>query len=155
VVDEFIQSLKSQLNTLNTGNVVRIEIENKLGDFFEGDPVLLNYIVVNLMENSIIFRKDDPFVKCILSVANEQLVIQVIDNGIGIPPELRDRIFDMFYRGSEKSIGNGLGLFIAKKALEILGGTIEIESERHKYTTVTVRVPLYSSGSAPAEGLAV
>lgn len=149
-VDEFIQSLKSQLNTLNTNNVVRIEIENNVGKFFEGDPVLLNYIVVNLMENSIIFRKDDPFVKCILDVANEQLVIQVIDNGIGIPPELRDRIFDMFYRGSEKSIGNGLGLFIVKKALEILGGTIEIESERNKYTTVIVRVPLNYSDSAPA-----
>ncbi len=148
VVDEFIRSLKSQLNTLNTNNVVRIEIENNVGESFAGDPVLLNYIVVNLMENSIIFRKDDPFVRCILSIADEQLVIQVIDNGIGIPPELRDRIFDMFYRGSEKSIGNGLGLFIAKKALEILGGTIEIESERHKYTTVTVRVPLNDSDAA-------
>lgn len=151
VVDEFIKSLKSQLNTLDTNHVVKVEIENNIGESFKGDPVLLNYIVVNLMENSIIFRKDYPFVKCILSVVNDQLVIQVIDNGIGIPPELRARIFEMFYRGSEKSIGNGLGLFIAKKALEILGGTIEIESERHKYTTVTVRIPLDDSDAAPAD----
>ncbi|MFD0999410.1 two-component regulator propeller domain-containing protein [Ohtaekwangia kribbensis] len=141
--DEFIQTLRSQINSLNTNNAVHVEIENKIGVSFEGDSVLLNHIVINLMENSIIFRKEsEPFVKCILSQENQQLVLQVIDNGIGIPEELRDRIFDMFYRGSEKSIGNGLGLFITKKALEILGGTIEIESERHKYTTVTVRIPL-------------
>lgn len=141
--DEFIQLLRSQLNSMNSDNVVQIAIENKIGESFASDPVLLNHIVVNLMENSIVFRKEtDSFVKCILSREDQQLVIQVIDNGIGIPAELRDRIFDMFYRGSEKSIGNGLGLFITKKALEILGGSIEIESERRKYTTITVRIPL-------------
>jgi ligand-binding sensor domain-containing protein/signal transduction histidine kinase len=142
-VDDFVQTLKRQLSVLDTSNIVKVEIENKIGESFEGDPILLNHIVVNLMENSIIFRKEsEPFVTCILALENQQLVIQVIDNGIGIPQQVRDRIFDMFYRGSEKSIGNGLGLFITKKALEILGGTIDIESERHKYTTVTVRIPL-------------
>lgn len=142
-VDEFIQSLENQLNTLNANNTVRVEIENNVGESFQGDPVLLNHIVVNLMENGMVFRKEnDPFVKCILSQENQQLVVQVMDNGIGIPKEVRDRIFEMFYRGSEKSIGNGLGLFIVKKALEILGGTIEIESERTRFTTVTVRIPL-------------
>lgn len=141
--NDFIQSLRDQLNGLNTNNAVQIEIENNIGDSFAGDPVLLKHIVVNLMENSIIFRKEsDPFVKCIFTQEDQQLVIRVIDNGIGIPQELRDRIFDMFYRGSEKSIGNGLGLFITKKALEVLGGTIAIESERHNYTIVTVRIPI-------------
>lgn len=141
-VDEFIQSLKNQLNTINTGNEVRIEIENRVGESLMSDPVLLNHIVVNLMENSIVFRKEDPFVKAIFYFENQQLVIQVIDNGIGIPEDVRNRIFEMFYRGSDKSIGNGLGLFIVKKALEILGGTITIESERRQLTTVTVRIPL-------------
>jgi ligand-binding sensor domain-containing protein/signal transduction histidine kinase len=149
--EEFIQSLKSQVNSFNTDSAVQIEIENQIGASFEGDPVLLNHIVVNLMENSIVFRKEsESFVKCILSREGQHIIIRVIDNGIGIPQELRDRIFEMFYRGSEKSIGNGLGLFITKKALEILDGTIEIESERHKYTTVTVRIPIDAAPPADA-----
>jgi ligand-binding sensor domain-containing protein/signal transduction histidine kinase len=140
-IDEFIQSLKNQLNVFHANSVVRIEIENRAGESLLCDSNLLNHIVVNLMENSIVFRGvNDPFVKCVFRVAKGQLIIQVTDNGIGIPPDVRDRIFDMFYRGSEKSVGNGLGLFIVKKALEILEGTIDIESDT--LTTVTVRIPL-------------
>lgn len=81
------------------------------------------------MENSIVFRGESkPFVKCVFYIEERYLIIQVIDNGTGISPSERDRIFEMFYRGSEKSIGNGLGLFMVKKALEILDGTIQIES---------------------------
>jgi signal transduction histidine kinase len=143
MVDVFIQSLYRQLSSLNTNNAVHVEIENKAGESFTCDSILLNHIVVNLMENSIVFRREDsPFVKCVFWIIQQQLVIQVIDNGIGIPQDVRDRIFEMFYRGSEKSIGNGLGLFIVKKALEILEGTIEIERDPNRFTIVTVCIPL-------------
>jgi signal transduction histidine kinase len=63
--------------------------------------------------------KIHPFIRFFyaLSIENRQLIINVIDNGTGIPPSAIDRISNMFYRGSEKSIGNGLGLFMVKKAL--------------------------------------
>jgi len=152
MVDVFIQSLYRQLSNLNANNVVHVEIENKAGESFTCDSILLNHIVVNLMENSIVFRREDsPFVKCVFWMIQQQLVIQVIDNGIGIPQDVRNRIFEMFYRGSEKSIGNGLGLFIVKKALEILEGTIEIERDPNRFTIVTVSIPL-KSAHTPAAG---
>ncbi|HEY9045576.1 MAG TPA: two-component regulator propeller domain-containing protein [Ohtaekwangia sp.] len=141
-VDDLIQNIKTSISELNTNNVVKIEFENKIGQDFTGDAALLKCIVANLMENSIVFRNNNqPYAKCILSIENRQLVIHVIDNGTGIPPAALDRISNMFYRGSEKSIGNGLGLFMVKKALEILEGTMEITSEPDVMTTVTIKIP--------------
>lgn len=142
VVDEFIQSVKCQLDELNTNDAVRIEFENKVGKSFTGDPILLSHIVVNLMENGIVFRgANDPYVKCVLRIDNQQLIIAVTNNGTGISAAVKERIFDMFYRGSERSIGNGLGLFIVKKSLEILEGSIEVNSEPNVLTIVTVKIP--------------
>ncbi|MEO7992567.1 MAG: ATP-binding protein, partial [Chryseolinea sp.] len=142
-IEDFVQSIQVQLSSMNTNNVVKIEFENNAGDSIACDRTLLNHVILNLMENGIVFRGErNPFVKCALYSNNHHLVIQVKDNGIGISPEERDRIFEMFYRGSEKSIGNGLGLFMVKKALEILEGSIVIESEPNKLTTFTVRISL-------------
>ncbi len=70
------------------------------------------------------------------------LTIQVTDNGTGISPDLKDKIFEMFYRGSERSIGNGLGLFMVRKALEILNGSIVLTSEPNMLTTFIVKIGL-------------
>ena len=141
--DRFIRSIKSQLNDLNIDSLVRLEFETRTGDSFMSDRVLLSHIIVNLMENSIAFRgQNRPFAKCILSLEDRRLIIQVMDNGTGISPAVRDKIFDMFYRGSEKSKGNGLGLFMVKKALELLEGSIDIQSEPDVLTVVTVTIPV-------------
>ncbi|WP_228450877.1 sensor histidine kinase [Chryseolinea soli] len=140
-MEEIIQSIKFQLD--NSSDMVKIEIENRIDEPISSDPVLLNNIVLNLMENSIVFRGEiDPFVKSVFYLNDQHLVIKTIDNGIGIPPSVKDRIFEMFYRGSQKSVGNGLGLFMVKKALEILQGSIAIESQPNDLTTVTVTIPL-------------
>lgn len=142
-VDEMIQCIKISIEQLNAGNIVKIVFENEIGKTFTGDESLLKCVIANLMENSIVFRGDhDPYAKCVLSLENGQLVIHVIDNGMGIPSFAIDRISDMFYRGSEKSIGNGLGLFMVKKALEILEGTMVINSEPNVMTTITIKIPL-------------
>jgi signal transduction histidine kinase len=147
-VDQFIQSIKCRLSEVNADNRVRIEFENKVGDAFASDAVLLSHIIVNLMENSIVFRSEnEPFVKCVLRTEGQRLMIEVMDNGIGIPPDIRDRIFEMFYRGSVKSKGNGLGLFIVKKALELLEGSIDIKSEPNVLTLFTISIPLKHSES--------
>lgn len=141
-VDNLIHAIKTSIEELNANNVVKIEFENRIGQVFTGDAALLRCIIANLMENSIVFRgNNDPYAKCVLSMEQNQLVIRVIDNGTGIPSSAIDRISNMFYRGSEKSIGNGLGLFMVKKALEILGGTMEINSEPNVMTTITVKIP--------------
>lgn len=68
--------------------------------------------------------------------------IWVEDNGEGIAREYQERIFEMFYRGSNTSTGSGLGLYITKEAVEKLNGKIELTSEAGKGSTFTIMIPL-------------
>jgi signal transduction histidine kinase len=89
---------------------------------------LLELILINLIENSLIFheaRAGTLQVIVSFSSTDNQWQLQVSDNGVGIPEPLRAQIFDPFFKGSWISQGNGLGLYIVKKAVEKLGGTIE------------------------------
>jgi len=141
-VDDMIRNVETAIADLNADSIVKIEFENKIGRTFIGDAALLTSIVTNLMENSIVFRNErHSYAKCVLSIENKELIISVIDNGTGIPSSAIDRITNMFYRGSEKSIGNGLGLFMVKKALEVLHGKMEIDSEPNVMTTFTIKIP--------------
>jgi signal transduction histidine kinase len=71
------------------------------------------------------------------------LFVTICDEGIGIPKEKQDKIFDKFYQCDEshKKQGSGLGLSIVKRILELLEGTIDLVSEEGKGTTMTVRIP--------------
>ena len=72
----------------------------------------------------------------------KDLIIKVQDNGIGIKPDLLPRIFEMFFRGSEKSEGAGLGLYIVKEAVEKLGGTLTAESVESQETVISITIPM-------------
>ena len=67
-------------------------------------------------------------------------MIEVADTGGGIPLEVRSRIFDRFYRAGDREGGFGLGLSIARKAVNALGGEIELDSEVAVGTTVRIRL---------------
>lgn len=143
-VATFVQSIKTVFEKLNVNHHVKMQGVFVDDDchIFSSDPDLLNLVLLNVLDNSIVFRREcDAFVKVVLRSEGQRFVIQVIDNGIGIDSNARHRIFDMFYRGSERSIGNGLGLFIVRKALEILEGSIEIESNPETLAMVTIRIP--------------
>ena len=70
------------------------------------------------------------------------LVIETRDQGIGIPDEIRAKVFDIFFRGSERSKGNGLGLYLVRLATEAMGGEVQLESEVGAYTLVRITLPL-------------
>jgi signal transduction histidine kinase len=65
----------------------------------------------------------------------------VEDNGQGIPIEHQARIFEMFYRATEKNVGSGLGLYIVQENLKKLKGTISLDSEPGRSTTFTIEIP--------------
>ena len=65
----------------------------------------------------------------------------VKDNGIGISKELQEKIFDMFFRGSENSDGSGLGLYIVKESVEKLNGTINVNSVPGKGSEFRILIP--------------
>ncbi len=108
-------------------------------------PELLSMVFDNVIENGIFYRSNGrngkPFVKITAETGGENLLIRVLDNGIGIEAQYHELIFDMFFRGSEASKGNGLGLYVARKAVEKIGGRIGVESEPNKGTTFMISLP--------------
>ena len=96
------------------------------------------------VSNAVYYSKtssETSFVKFETRQTPEYIELIVSDNGIGIPKDQHQRIFEMFYRVSSGRIGSGLGLFIVKEILEKLGGTIAVESEPNIGSTFTVRLP--------------
>jgi signal transduction histidine kinase len=76
-----------------------------------------------------------------VEVSEASADIFIRDNGIGIDKDNQGKVFDMFYRVSNKSIGSGLGLYIVKEAVEKLNGVIQLESETGKGTEFSIRLP--------------
>ncbi|MCU0352921.1 MAG: HAMP domain-containing histidine kinase [Cytophagales bacterium] len=109
------------------------------------EPQLVSFILKNLIANSVIFhsRSSDrtPTVRLSVRQVGNTVGIELYDNGIGIPPHMLPEIFHLFYRGSEASKGNGLGLYVVRKAIEKLNGEIRVESEENKWTCVHITLP--------------
>lgn len=107
------------------------------------DPEKLRVLLYCLLSNSLRFGPESGERRIVVEAASSQSgwLIQVKDNGTGIPKEIMPRIFDMFFRGDVRSNGSGLGLFVAKGIAEQLGGTLTVESEVNKGTTVTIHLP--------------
>lgn len=125
---------------LQKGVQTKIEVEDNL--HLQSYPALVKIILVNLIENAIAFRGFyEPIILLKAYQKENLLIIEVTDNGQGIEPELTSRVFDMYFRGSENSKGNGLGLYIVKKAADKLQAIVRLESEVGKTTTVTIAFP--------------
>ncbi|WP_321368752.1 ATP-binding protein [uncultured Draconibacterium sp.] len=130
---------------------INFKIENNLENelVLFGDEGRLKQILNNLITNALKFT-DEGEVKLAVT-ANEQknqvgLNFQISDTGIGIPKESQDKIFDDFVQLdtdiNKKAGGTGLGLYIVKKLVDLLGGKISVESEVNKGTSFFVSVPL-------------
>lgn len=108
-------------------NEIRGEIEKGL--MYYGDPILLKMTLNNLVENAIKYSDNKP-VEINLFQKNNELIIEVKDNGIGIPKAFRKKIFKKFYRVEDEETretkGSGLGLFIVKQSVEKHKGKITI-----------------------------
>jgi signal transduction histidine kinase len=104
-------------------------------------------VLTNLINNAIKFTPSKGHVTVRLEQQNNELLLHVIDTGMGIPKESLPKILDRFYRVNRpgKEIqGTGLGLAIVNKIVKLHKGKIEIESELDQGTTVTVSLPLVS-----------
>jgi len=114
------------------------------------DPQLLEQAIVNLTDNAIRYSEPKTKVKVEAFKSEDYIIINVIDEGVGIPREHIPRIFERFYRvdkaRSRKLGGTGLGLAIVKHIVSAHNGHITVESEVGKGSTFTIRLPL--SGSA-------
>lgn len=120
------------------------EIAERLPSF-SGDRGGIEAVFVNLISNSIKYTPKEGNVNISLSKAGRDIRFKVVDNGIGIPPEDIDRIFEKFYRiktQETKSIsGSGLGLSIVKGIVDAHNGSVRVESEVGKGTMLIVSLP--------------
>ncbi len=107
------------------------------------DKPLVDIIVSNLIENAFRYRKEkvDSYVKVYVESDNDNVHIRIHDNGIGIPENLRHKLFTMFFRGTVESSGTGLGLYLAKLAIERLGGTIVFRTDFPDETVFEIIFP--------------
>lgn len=111
------------------------------------DKSRLKIVLSNIIANAIKYhnlRQDTPFIKISAKIENEMLNLSIADNGAGIPTEAQPKIFDMFYRASDRAGGSGLGLYIVKEMVQKLSGTIRVESEFGVGTTFFLTIPLHS-----------
>ena len=120
----------------------------------DADPHRLTQVVDNLVSNAIKFTPKGGKVEIRAFADGDVAVVAVADTGIGIPPEDSHRLFERMFRAHEAEQrhiqGTGLGLTIVKAIVDAHGGSIEVESEIGRGTTISVRLPMRAVRSEPA-----
>jgi PAS domain S-box-containing protein len=129
-----------------------VEIPRDLPHAIEADKALLQQALYNLVENAIKYTPDGGEVTILLQTDPSALIFAVRDTGIGIPPGDLSRLFEKFYRGTNREAlaqrGTGLGLAIVKSIAERHGGKVWVESEVGKGSTFYLLVPLIQPKAA-------
>ena len=113
-------------------------------NFFKSDTLKIKVVFSNIISNAFKYMnpKVEPnFLKIHIQIDTKEAQIQFIDNGIGIHKDYIDKIFNMFFRATEKSDGSGLGMYIVKQTIDKLEGSISVESVFGKGTTFRIRIP--------------
>lgn len=107
------------------------------------DRVILTNILRNLVSNAVKYSRPEASIRVNCALTNNNLVIAVEDDGIGIPEKEQPEIFNRFYRAENVANiqGTGLGLNIVKKYVQLLNGTIDFKSKLNEGTTFTVTLP--------------
>lgn len=138
MIGDVLDDYREKLQARNIKTHVQVDLKSS----FYSYPAMVKIVLSNLIENAIQFGSpDNPEIRVAAGREGEQVVIHVSDNGQGIEADLLDKIFEMYFRGSDKSKGNGLGLYISRKAVEKLGGMITVTSTLYKGSTFTVQLP--------------
>lgn len=121
-----------------------IEIETELEEdvMVESDPELLSLVWNNLLSNAFKFTPDGGTVALRVYTRDGDAMVSVRDTGCGMTPEVGRRVFEKFYQGdkSHATQGNGLGLALVKRVIDIVDGDISVESEAGRGSTFTVRL---------------
>lgn len=118
---------------------INFRIDNA-GDYaVNTDPDLLKQVLLNIVQNSFDAVEENGEVSLNCRKTDRKIIIEVKDNGKGIPEEVQSKIFDLYF--STKKEGNGLGLSISQKIVNQLGGRISFTSRRDEGTTFTIELP--------------
>ena len=138
------------LNFESTWEKKSIDIETDIEEdvLVESDDELLSLVWNNLFSNALKFTEIGGTVSVTLKTEGDFATVKVSDTGCGISPETGKHIFEKFYQGdtSHATQGNGLGLALVKRVVDIVGGDISVESEVGKGSTFTVKIRRAADG---------
>ena len=156
VLDDIIQEAVNEVTVEFREEPRQVLFEDRgknITAFVDRDKI--KQVFLNIIHNACKYTKPGGKITISLDSAEGEAVIKVADTGIGIPEEDRERVFERFYRvdktRSREYGGTGLGLAIAREITAAHNGTIAMESELGRGTTVTVRIPLHAGGSEEEE----
>ncbi len=144
-LQELINGCIKDLEYLDSYNKIETNITIKGANVnFRSDPLRLKIIFSNIISNAYKYcddEKDRCYLNINISITKKGLKVSFKDNGIGINEMHLSKIFDMFYRATEKSEGSGLGMYIVKQSIDKLGGTIKIDSKEQIGTAIEIFLP--------------
>ncbi len=140
------QLCQSLLSFENEWEKKSIDIITDLDESIEinADNELLWIVWSNLFSNATKFNKENGIISVTLKKQGSKAIVTIKDSGCGMTEEVKNHIFEKFYQADASRVtkGNGLGLTIVKKIIDIIGGEISVESEPEKYSLFTVTLPL-------------
>lgn len=144
-IHELTTNIRNSFNEFILENKVDChqDIDKSIEHYLIGDPTKLSQVIINLMNNAIKFTKNGDVWFTVKKLSEDfqtiKLYFEIKDNGIGIPKDKQETIFESFSQGSVEINrtygGTGLGLSIVKKILELLGTEIHLESDTEKGTS--------------------
>lgn len=149
-LDELIWDVKNSVDLLNPDNQIQIDFsqlpENPESINLNGNLNLLKLAVTNIVNNACKYS-DNRIVKLALLVTEDNIVISVKDQGIGIPEQELDHVFEPFFRASNTSNykGYGVGLPLALNIIRLHKGTISIQTAEDSGTEISILLPLHGS----------
>lgn len=145
-VDELLLSARAELLSHHNEFLINIDFESlppeETNLIVYGNENLLKTAFINLFENACKFSENNKC-KVIIITDKNSYIIKVSDNGIGIPPDEIDKVWEAFYRAknSREKEGHGVGLHLVKKIVEIHKGNISIQSAENIGTEITIALP--------------
>jgi signal transduction histidine kinase len=143
---DLAQEIAGELEPVASARSVQLRFQGESLPLSSIDSNAVRRLIENLLTNAIKFSPLGGQVEIRLRTEGEMACLDIADFGMGIDPQIKPFLFQPFYRSPEAIKagvqGTGLGLYVSKMIAEAHGGTIQLESEPRKGTTVTVRLPL-------------
>jgi K+-sensing histidine kinase KdpD len=144
-VSEIVDFIRDRLESLTIKHQLRIFIPDATPVVL-ADDIRIGEVLTNLVDNAVKFSDDNTTISLEARRSGKEVIISVTDEGIGIPPELHEKVFERFFQGNgaktSRRKGTGLGLSICRGIVEAHGGKIWLESKPGKGTRFSFSLPV-------------